>query len=202
MSKLKIALYIFLFLGGVSLITAPILLYKKWQSEKSERERIERNWYATVDEMKTYETKSGWHAQEMAAQEIKYKELEKINSGLANDVSELKVKLKNTKSITKIETKIEYRNKDSIVYVPVGEGRRKFDLSDKDNWFKAEVIVTDCNHIKADDFKLETRDSTLIVPDIKYKGWWFWKKVDKVRITVANKNPYATNNVQHYDIIK
>lgn len=186
----------------ISGISGSLLFYKKYKKEKEERIRIERNWIAQNDTIRTYKTKTGWLTQELSIQEIKHHELKKINSELYDDISDLKIKLKNAKSITKIETKIEYINKDSIVYVEVGFNKRNFIINEKDNWFSANITITDGEYIAPGDAKLETRDSLIIVPDIKYKGWWFWKKIDRVSVTVANKNPYSKNSILHYDIKK
>lgn len=186
----------------ISGISGSLLFYKKYKKEKDERIRIERNWIAQNDTIRTYKTRTGWLAQELSIQEIRHNELKKINLELYDDISDLKIKLKNAKSITKIETKIEYINKDSIVYVEVGFGKRNFIINEKDNWFNANITITDGEYIAPGDAQLETRDSLIIVPDIKYKGWWFWKKIDRVSVTVANKNPYSKNSIQHYDIKK
>lgn len=181
-------------------IGATSFLFYDYKKQVAEKKRFERNWIAENETVKEYKTKSGWQAQELTAKETRLSELSKVNTELNDAVKELRLKLKNAESITKIETVIKYVNRDSIVYIEREPGIREFNISDP--WFNADVAITECEYIAPGDFKLETRDSTILVSDIKYKGWWFWKKVDKLSITVANKNPHVTNSVQHYEIIK
>lgn len=130
------------------------------------------------------------------------KELKELNNTLYKRVDDLNVKIKNIQSVTEVKTEIVYVNKDSIVYIEDTPGKKTFEINE-DPWINAEITVTNGEYIAPNDFKFASYDSTIIVPELKYKRWWiFWKKLDKVSVTLGNVNPYVYNSVKHYDIVK
>ena len=201
--KIKNISTILIILFFIVSIASSSFFYKKYKNEKKDRQRIENNWKLKNDTLDFYKTKNGYYVQQLNSQQIKHNELKDINSGLYDDIKDLKMKLKNAKSITKIKTVIQYVNSDTIKSESTDDEKlnniQRFNITDE--WFKISLKITD-SIIIPENLKIEMYDDLIIISDVKYKGWWFWRKISKVRINIANKNPYVKLNVNHYDIIK
>ena len=186
------------FCGGAAIT----ILWNKYKAEKTTKERYYRNLKAESDSTKHYQTKAGQYAQEATAYEVTINELKELNKTLYKRVDDLNVKIKNIQSVTEVKTEIIYINKDSIIHTEKSQGKKTFEIN-KAPWISAEITITNNEYIAPTDFKFASYDSTIILPELKYKRWWiFWKKLDKVSITLANTNPYVNNNVKHYEIVK
>lgn len=182
---MKRYLFIIIIILGISITW----LWNVYHKEKQERLRAERNITALNTEISYYTTKTGKMVTRIAGLELSNKELQKLIPELHNEITELKVKLKNALSVTKITTEFKYLNRDSIIYVPIGDSLRVFEISEE--YIKAQVNIKDCSLIPPGGFKILNIPNELIaVPEIKYKGWWFWKRPVSVNLDVKCSNPY------------
>ena len=176
---------------GLLVISAGVLTtyVKLYQKEKQEKERFESNFQSSLSDIQEYKTKQGELVAVINGYELKDKEFKQLLPQLYSEIRELKIRLKNALSATKVITEIKYINKDSIIYVPLTDSTRKFVLDEK--WLKAEVTVTDFKYIAPGAFKInDIPNETLIVAQGEYKGWWFWRKAVGVNIHIKHTNPY------------
>lgn len=164
-------------------------LWNAYRAEKQERQRAERNVTALNTDIEHYATKTGQMVARIAGLELSNRELEKLMPELHKEVADLKVKLKNALSVTKVKTEFKYLNQDSIVYVPVGDSLRMFEIDEE--FIRARVSVSDCAVIPPGGFEILNIPNELTsVPEIEYKGWWFWRHPVSVHIDVQCSNPY------------
>lgn len=185
------------------LLVALFALQSFYSKERQTRIRTENNLNASLSEIETYKTKNGELVSVVQGYEFKVREFEKLLPELYAEIKELKVKVKNAQSVTQIETKIVYRNKDSIVYIPVRDSTaRLFPIDDE--WIKAEVIVTRCEVILPGDFYIKNiPNKTTLVPEVTYKGWWFWRKPVGIDLHIKQSNPYVqTTGATYIDLRK
>ena len=185
------------------LLVALFALQSFYSKERQTRIRTENNLNASLSEIKTYKTKNGELISVVQGYEFKVREFEKLLPELYAEIKGLKIKVKNVQSVTQIETKIVYKNKDSIVYVPVRDSTaRLFPIDDE--WIKAEVIVTRCEVILPGDFYIKNiPNKTTLVPEVTYKGWWFWRKPIGIDLHIKQSNPYVqTTGATYIDLRK
>ena len=188
---------------SVLLILSVFALHSFYSGERQRRITAENNLSASLSELKTYKTKNGELVSVVQGYEFKVRDLEKLVPDLHAEIKGLKVKLKNAQSVTSVETKIVYKNKDSIVYVPGRDSTARLFTID-DDWIKAEVTVTSCSVILPGDFYIKNiPNTTLLVPDVTYKGWWFWRKATGIELHIKNSNPYVeTTGATYIDLRK
>ena len=185
------------------LLVALFALQSFYSKERQTRIRTENNLNASLSEIKTYKTKNGELISVVQGYEFKVREFEKLLPELYAEIKGLKIKVKNVQSVTQIETKIVYKNKDSIVYIPVRDSTaRLFPIDDE--WIKAEVIVTRCEVILPGDFYIKNiPNKTTLVPEVTYKGWWFWRKPVGIDLHIKQSNPYVqTTGATYIDLRK
>lgn len=133
----------FLFIALVLLIGANIFLFKRLDSVKKERDRLDSNQAALLSDVEHYKTESGKNATSVLRLELTKNELEKKNKGLTKTVDDLNIKLKRiqaaTTTATKTEIEIKTEVRDSIVY------RNQLDtLSNfrwRDSWIDRKSVV-------------------------------------------------------------
>jgi hypothetical protein len=110
----------FLFIALVLLVGTNIFLFKRLDSVKKERNRLDSNQAALLSDVEHYKTEAGKNATSVLRLELTKNELEKKNKDLTKTVDDLNIKLKRiqaaTTTATKTEIEIETKVRDSIVY--------------------------------------------------------------------------------------
>lgn len=167
-----------------------IWLGRSYRQEKQGRQRAERNVVALNTDITHYATQKGEMVSRITGLELSNKELQKLLPELYQEISDLKVKLKNALSVTKIGTDFKYANRDTIVYIPAGDSLQVFEIDEE--FIKARVSIKNCSAILPRDFEiLSIPNEFIAVPEIKYKGWWFWKRPVAVNLDIKCSNPYV-----------
>lgn len=161
-------------------------LYELWQSEKSKRQTAERNITALVSDIETYRTDNGELVTKIQGLELNSKSLKQVQGKLYNEISGLKLKLKNAISVTEVETEDKFTNPDTIYLTAKNDTIKTFEYSD--NWRYISAEITN-NKINPGNLVTKMNDSLYSVPVITYKGWWFWKKPKSIEVHFKNKNP-------------
>ena len=110
----------FLFIALVLLVGTNIFLFKRLDSVKKERNRLDSNQAALLSDVEHYKTEAGKNAASVLRLELTKNELEKKNKDLTKTVDDLNIKLKRiqaaTTTATKTEIEIKTKVRDSIVY--------------------------------------------------------------------------------------
>lgn len=183
--KLKIGLFILLTLLMI-FSSSMFYLYNK---ELKERKIAETNLEAKSSELRTYVTKLGDTVSVLQGLRLDLSQAKKVEKRLMDKVNSLETKLKNATGVIEIVEKIKYVNKDSIVYIPLTDSIRRFEINDR--WLRAKVDIVDFKYIPPGGFVIDSIPNTItIVPSVKTKGWWFWKRVIGVECFIQNTNPY------------
>lgn len=175
----------------VALLTTSVITFNLYKKEKSERKIAETNLIAKSTELKEYVTKLGDTVTILQGMRLDLSQAKQIESRLINKVKNLEIKLKNATGVIEIVEKIKYVNKDSIIYIPLNDSTRRFEI--KDPWLSAKIDVTDFKYIKPGGFIIDSINNTsTIVPSIKTKGWWIFKKTIGIECFIQNTNPYIS----------
>lgn len=161
-------------------------LYEMWQNEKEKRQTAERNITALTSDMETYRTHNGELVTKIQGLELTSNNLEQIQLKLYNEISGLKLKLKNALSVTEVETEDKFTNPDTIYLAVKNDTTKNFEYSD--NWRYISAEITN-NTINPGNLITKMTDTLYCVPVIIYKGWWFWKKPKSIEAHFKNKNP-------------
>lgn len=185
--KLKIGLFVF----SVLLMVFSSSMFYLYNKESKERKIAETNLEAKSSELRTYVTKLGDTISILQGLRLDLSQAKQVEKRLINKINSLEIKLKNATGIVEIVEKISYINKDSIIYIPLTDSTRRFEIKDK--WIRAKVDVVDFKYIRPGGFVIDSIPNTAtIVPSIKTKGWWFWKRVIGVECFIQNTNPYLS----------
>lgn len=188
---MKNKLIIIFVIALVALLTTSVITFNLYKKEKSERKIAETNLIAKSTELKEYVTKLGDTVTILQGMRLDLSQAKQIESRLINKVKSLEIKLKNATGVIEIVEKIKYVNKDSIIYIPLNDSTRRFEI--KDPWLSAKIDVTDFKYIKPGGFIIDSINNTsTIVPSIKTKGWWIFKKTIGIECFIQNTNPYIS----------
>ena len=180
------------YLIGVILLLgmALYILGAEYSKQRQKNAVQERNITALRSSIEYYKTSDGKNAAKVQGLELNLRSYKKLYAESYNEIKDLKIKFKNASGVIQYVQKIEYKNKDSIVYVPEPNGKR---YKIRDTFLSADVITTGDTLIKPGNFIInEIKNEVSIVPEVQYKGWWFWKKVKGVSCTIVNTNPFIT----------
>lgn len=181
--------------GIIILMGITILMMYQAMSDAQEKKFVaEQNIVALTSKVESYKIEKNQLVYKIRGLELSERTFKQLFDSLFIEASHLKLRLNNAQSVTKIVTKIEYKNKDSIIYVPVLDSvnsAKKYIISEP--FIKAEVITSNDSIILPGNFKIiDIPNQQLSVPVIEYKGWWWWKKPKSVTIHITNTNPYIT----------
>lgn len=192
-------------LAVLVLASIPFIFSVKYFKERGKREVAEQNVIAAMSDLKTYKSKNDALITEVQGLRLNASDLKKVNSELAKEIEDMKVKLKNATSISQIETSFDYANKDSIVAeeiiapdIPEVIDKR---FSIKNESIVMSFTVRDCSVILPESLTLSINNKQSIVTDVTYKGWWLWKKAVGVNLKVKNSNKYySVINAYYIDL--
>ncbi len=181
----------------IALIGTALLSMKSCQKQKQERKVAERNIEALASDIEKYQTKSGEDAVIIQGLEIDKNSLSKINAELAKDLEDTKVKLKNAKAVIRVKTEYKYRNVKDTIPVYISDSITKVNIDEP--FLKLNLEVDNQrNAINPEKLTLIIPNKQDIISEIKYKGWWIFKKKKGVQVTVVNSNPYIETSEGFY----
>ncbi len=181
----------------IALIGTASLSMRSCQKQKQEREVAERNLEALASDIEKYQTKSGEDAVIIQGLEIDKNSLSKINAELAKDLEDTKVKLKNAKAVIRVKTEYKYRNIKDTIPVYISDSITKVNIDEP--FLKLNLEVDNQrNAINPEKLTLIIPNKQDIISEIKYKGWWIFKKKRGVQVTVVNSNPYIETSEGFY----
>lgn len=186
----------------VALLATSIAMYNLYRKEKQEKRVAETNLIAKSSELGSYVTKFGDTVLVLQGMRLDLLQVKQVEKNLVKKVKDLEIKLKNATGIIEIREKIKYVNKDSIIYIPLTDSTRRFKIDDP--WIKAYVDVVDFEYIAPGGFVIDSIPNTsTIVPSIKTRGWWIFKKIVGVECFIHNTNPhFSTERGTYIDLRK
>lgn len=181
----------YLIITCVILCIACVSLFNWGNNQKKEKNRLDGNQTALMEQMNVYQTEAGKSAASVQALMLSKEELEKYCSELTNTVDELNVKVKRLQSAstTATETKVEVHTtvKDGIVYRNASIDTIQA-ISWKDNW----VSVTGELHNKNIKLDIHSVDTLRQIVHRVPKKFLFIKYGTKaIRQEVVSTNPHT-----------
>jgi type II secretory pathway pseudopilin PulG len=182
------------YLIGLIIIMGIIIamMYQSMTDAQEKKQVAESNIAALTSKIDVYKIENNQLVYKIRGLELSERTFKQLFDSLYMEASDLKLRLKNAQSVTKIVTKIEYKNKDSIVYIPIVDSQsnsKKYIIAEP--FLKAEVLTTKDSIILPGNFKIiDIPNQQLSVPVIEYRGWWFWRKPKAVVVHITNTNPY------------
>lgn len=169
---------------------------KSCSNQNKQKQQWENNSIALSSDIETYKDKNGELVDKAQGLELKVSDLSLINSELYNDISAMKIKLKNATSAIQIKTEYKYINRDSLVYVKVNDSIRNLKIDEP--YLKLNMNVLNDSLVLPNYLSIVIPNKQSIVTEIKTKGWWIFKRKIGVDIHVKNSNPYLQTDSIFY----
>lgn len=163
---------------------------KMYRNVKEDRDRVSDNFFKVKQDIDSLQTDNGDLQYTVESLELKGKELKKYNSDLVQRVEDMGIKIKHLQSIDNIKYKYIYKT-DTVPIEKITD--TTFMASINNDWIKLEqriTLIESNSYIRIDSLSLEVEDDLAIGKEIKYKGWWFWKKAIGIKLHISSKNPY------------
>lgn len=151
--------------------------------------------------------KNGELAYTVGSLKVKNDEFAAYSMELSKKVENLKIKNKNLQSAAEIIIKYGYvKDTTPLVQIPdtVKSGNKKFALNFDDKYIKiaGTVNIPKVKNPFIENLQVSVTDSLLFAEEIKYKGWWFWKRPVSMKLIIKSENPYfKLNKAQTYYFI-
>lgn len=183
---------------GIAVAVAAILflllhqdrLIKKY---KAESERYRANTTALMEDVTHYKLRDSLNGARADALELSMKELQKWRADDAELIKDLKIKNRDLAAINKAQTQtiieLRARGKDTlIIRDSIVTPAQAYHIGDR--WYNFDCIVAD-NELTGN---LAVRDSLVLVEQVKYKYflWWKTKKIKDRKVDCVSLNPYST----------
>jgi hypothetical protein len=184
-----------IFIVGIATIE---ILYTQNKKLETDNKRISSNQNILINKAHQYRTSDSLNAYRVGILRLRYKELEKSNLSLKQNVIDLKIRLKDVENIAVINLSSQYHInsvlKDSLKVLldelgqPIDTMMFQY-INYKDKWVKFYQRIVD----DSVSTEIKTRDSVVVVQHwTPYKFLWFkWGKKDH-KETVKSYNPYST----------
>lgn len=180
----------YLVIACLLLISVTGFLYNKVERQKKEIERLDTNIEAINSEAVRFKTKAGKDAETVQVLTLKSNELELFNSRLTEQVSNLRLKLRDVKAVHTIESELRI---DTVVITEKTDLPNQYKFSYDDYWNKISGLVS------PDTTKLEfsSVDTLDVISHVKQKRFLFFRiGKPKIRTTVTNQNPKSRLHVR------
>ena len=177
----------------IGLVIALSLSMKACSSEKAARKVAERNTEVMASDVRYYEAQNGKQVATIEGLELDINSLENINGDLYNDLSATKVKLKNAQSAIRVVTEYKYINTSDTLRVAVTDSVAVVDIR-QDHLKLIATIDLVQGLILPGSLLIEIPNIQTIATEIKYRGWWIFRRKDGVSVTVLNSNPYIKSS--------
>ena len=180
----------YLIAGCLLLLIVVGILYNKVERQKKEIRRLDSNIEAINTEAIRFKTKAGKDAETVQALTLKSNELELFNSRLTEQVSNLRLKLRDVKAAHTIESELRI---DTVLVTEKTEVPNQYKFSYDDSWNKISGLVS------PDTTKLEfsSVDTLDVISHVKQKRFLFFRiGKPKIQTTVTNQNPKSRLHVR------
>lgn len=181
---------------GVAVVVAVILIFiqeREIRSLRAESEKYKTNTTALMEEVTHYKLRDSLNGARADALQLSIKELEKWRAEDASLIKDLKIKNRDLSAINKAQTQtiieLRARGKDTIIIkdsivIPA----QTYHIGDR--WYNFDCVIAD-NELSGN---LAVRDSLILVEQVKYKYflWWKTKKIKDRKVDCVSLNPYST----------
>lgn len=131
---------------------------------------------------------------------LKANELELVNKGLTNQITNLNIKIKNITAATALALLYNIRIDSIPIYI--SDTTPTIGRVTYDDTYVSLAGVVDWKEKSFEDINIcVVEDSLLLVTETIYKGWWLFRKPKYTTIKVASSNPYLIlRNAESYNL--
>ena len=192
-SKIIISLIILVIIGFTG-----IYFGKSYIFYKNETKRLSYNLTSINQQLDSVVDKNAELHYTVSSLNLKASELNKINSGLNDELNNMRIKIKNLENASVIDIKYVYIT-DTIYSEKVSDKKYITIIDDQYYFAQWNTEVSDSS-INISNYHTQFNDTLITATEIIYKGWWFWKKPKEIKFHIKSKNPYS--NVNQVENIK
>lgn len=203
-TKSKLIILLFLIVLALSAVLYSVInLNQKLSKDNNRLITNVKNQNFTIDTLKT---KNGEMAYSVTALKVKSKEFSLYNAELNEKVKNLNLKVKNLQNVSEVTIKYVFV-KDSTPLVPIVDpanpsNQKKFAFNFDDKYIQIGGIVVLSKNPFVENLQAKVTDSLLFANEIKYKGWWFWKRPVSMKLIIKSENPYfQLNTTKTYNFV-
>ena len=195
----KRLLFEIIVIGG--LVLSISILWKGYQREHSERNRLESNQSVLMSSLENYRISDSLNAARVDALNLTVSEFKKGFSELEGLLKEMHIKVKRLESVAITGTNTSYYIttpvRDSLVFVPVPDTLHA--IRYKDAWLSLSGYIKNREFVGS----IESRDTLVQVVHRVPKRFLFIKYGTKgIRQEIVSKNPHTTINYAKYIELK
>ena len=195
----KRLLFEIIVIGG--LVLSISILWKGYQREHSERNRLESNQSVLMSSLENYRISDSLNAARVDALNLTVSEFKKGFSELEGLLKEMHIKVKRLETVAITGTNTSYYIttpvRDSLVFVPVPDTLHA--IRYRDAWLSLSGYIKNREFIGS----IESRDTLVQVVHRVPKRFLFIKYGTKgIRQEVVSKNPHTTINYAKYIELK
>ena len=182
----------------IGLSTWAVIATNRAAKYREESNRLEQNLIASSFEVKELKTKLGEKMVQVNGLTVTAKEFKQINGKLAQDLDNMKIKLKNAQGVVTIQH--HYSVELDTIYLDTISPVKSFYY--KNDWIGVKGYYSPDVRYKVDSLDLTIIDDLTIVPIIEGK-WWQCRKKWRVAVRIKSNNPYnEIDKIQYYKFIK
>ena len=195
----KRLLFEIIVIGG--LVLSISILWKGYQREHSERNRLESNQSVLMSSLENYRISDSLNAARVDALNLTVSEFKKGFSELEGLLKEMRIRFKRLESVAITGTNTSYYIttpvRDSLVFVPVPDTLHA--IRYRDAWLSLSGYIKNREFIGS----IESRDTLVQVVHRVPKRFLFIKYGTKgIRQEIVSKNPHTTINYAKYIELK
>ncbi len=178
---------------------AGIYFGKSYISLKKDKQRLEYNLTNINQQLDSVVDKNGELHYTVNSLNLKASELNKVNSELNDELKNMKIKIKNLQNASVVNIQYKYIH-DTIysenVIIDTLTGNRTYKTIIDNPYYSAKwnSTVIDDKKLLVTDYQTQFNDTIITATEIKYKGWWFWRKPKEIKFHIKSKNPYSKLN--------
>lgn len=178
---------------------AGIYFSKSYYSLKKDNKRLEYNLTNINQQLDSVVDKNGELHYTVNSLNLKASELNKVNSELNDELKNMKIKIKNLQNASVVDIQYKYIH-DTIysenVIIDTLTGDRIYKTIIDNPYYSANWNSTliDDKKLLVTDYQTQFNDTIITATEIKYKGWWFWRKPKEIKFHIKSKNPYSKLN--------
>ena len=174
-----------------------VVFINAYANQKHEKTIWKQNTEAALSKIEIYKINDSIQVVKIDGLVMSLNDAEIMNKKLVYQVKQLNVKNNELSALIAIQQEQLLQNPDTI-YVPItpltDTTARQLNVAYNNKWIDAKIQIDDYGDkavILPNGLQWQSRDSIYVVPAIKWKGCWFWKRAVGVQLHMFNSNPHT-----------
>ena len=174
-----------------------VVFINAYANQKHEKTIWKQNTEAALSKIEIYKINDSIQVVKIDGLVMSLNDAEIMNKKLVNQVKQLNVKNNELSALIAIHQEQLLQNPDTIyvpITLPTDTTVRQLNAAYNDKRIDAKIQIDDYGDkaiILPNSLQWQSRDSVYVVPTIKWKGCWFWKRAVGVQLHMFNSNPHT-----------